>query len=255
MVALPATSEKHDNSGDIACHACHHPSQLGTCKDWHILWTMRFSSFIIYTNSATRLTSCQFARPSLAAFLLHLVRSPESLLYDLTSTSVCYIPVDALCQTECEFSLACSLQSFDFRGRVLFAPSSSFKLKNCDSLTKLGPSIYAYNIPVLPGSLQHLQIDQSSENDNMWVNGCDWRCLSGCTNLKRSTEPGKSIRLLGWDSGSSLPGTYVLLSVPIYSYSWVYIYGCIYVYSTVAIYRLEHTCWLLLTKILIQSIK
>ena len=141
MVAMPATSEKHDNSGDIACHACHHPSQLGSCKDWHILWTMRFSSFIIYTNSATRLTSCRFARPSLAAFLLHLVRSPESLLYDLTSTSVCYIPVDALCQTECGFSLPCSLQSFDFRGKVLFAPSSTFKLKNCDSLTKLGPSI------------------------------------------------------------------------------------------------------------------
>ena len=91
-----------------------------------------------------------------------------------------------------------SLRCFEFRGRALFAASSKFKIEDCDSLTKLGisaSSVYsidAYNIPVLPNSLHHLEIFRSaSDKDYMWVNGCDWQCLSACINLERLTVPTK----------------------------------------------------------------
>ncbi len=101
-----------------------------------------------------------------------------------------------ICYTDCELFLPHSLRFFEFRGHALFAPSSKFKLEDCDSLVKLviTPSSvysnYAYNIPVLPGSLHHLEFAQS-EGEEMWVNGRDWQCLSACTNLERLTLPSK----------------------------------------------------------------
>ena len=97
---------------------------------------------------------------------------------------------------DCELFLPHRLHFFEFRGRALFAPISKFKLERCDSLVKLviKPSSvysnYAYNIPVLPSSLHHLKFGQSRGEDT-WVNGRDWQCLNGCTNLERLTLPSK----------------------------------------------------------------
>ena len=103
-----------------------------------------------------------------------------------------------MCYTDCELFLPHSLRFFKFRGRAFFAPSSKFKLKDCDSLMKLviTPSSvwsdYAYNIPVLPSSLHHLEFAQrDSDGEEMWVNGRDWQCLSACTNLEHLTLPSK----------------------------------------------------------------
>ena len=111
-----------------------------------------------------------------------------------------------ICYTDCELFLPHSLRFFEFRGRALFAPSSRFKLEDCDSLIKLVitpvvPSSvwsnYAYNIPVLPSSLHHLEFAQrDSDGEEMWVNGHvsgrDWQCLSACTNLEHLTLPSKA---------------------------------------------------------------
>jgi len=56
-------------------------------------------------------------------------------------TSLVLEYVDALDHTDCELFLPRSLRFFEFRGHAIFAPRSKFKLEDCDSLMKLGPSI------------------------------------------------------------------------------------------------------------------
>ena len=96
--------------------------------------------------------------------------------------------------TDCELFIPHSLRFFEFGGPALFAPRSEFKLEDCDSLMKLvitPSSLYsnhAYNIPVLPSSLHHLEFAQSDEEE-MWVNGRDWQCLSTSTNSEHLTLP------------------------------------------------------------------
>jgi len=111
----------------------------------------------------------------------------------LTSLVLKY--VDAPHHTDCELFLPRSLHRFEFRGKALFAANSKFKIKECDSLTRLGisaSSVYpidAYSIPVLPSSLHHLEVFRSSDKNYIWVNGYDWQSLTACTNLERLTLP------------------------------------------------------------------
>ncbi len=81
------------------------------------------------------------------------------------------------------------LQSFEYTGSYLFAPQARHMLLACTFLNKLtleGKGVIPlaqFNMPLLPNSLRHLDI-QTSRAERGWVNCCDWKCLNACTNIE-----------------------------------------------------------------------
>ncbi len=81
------------------------------------------------------------------------------------------------------------LQSFEFTGSYLFTPQARHVLLACTCLNKLtlvGKGVITlaqFNMPLLPKSLRHLDI-QTSRADRGWIDCCDWKCLNACTNIE-----------------------------------------------------------------------
>ena len=81
------------------------------------------------------------------------------------------------------------LQSFEFTGNYLCTPQARHMLLACTCLIKLtvvGKGVIGleqFNMPLLPSSLRHLDI-QTSRPERGWVDCCDWKCLNACTKIE-----------------------------------------------------------------------
>ena len=154
-----------------------------------------------------RLQSFTFTGASSAGFLdgekLVVDRHSGACLHRLSLSQVCFRLMDlqnALHLTSLElhnvdaipdFTLVLPpwLQSFEYTGSYLCTPQARHMLLACTCLNKLtlvGKGVIAlaqFNMPLLPNSLRHLDI-QTSRADRGWVDCCDWKCLNACTNIE-----------------------------------------------------------------------